>query len=387
MSSAIPQSGNDRDALRHDRTGKVRKLLKKREELERKAQEDREKLDALAKRRKLNPDAGKQGLESMGAGGFTKSRAEALEEEFGNQTIGLVTADEFREKRRALDELIEKAMREEAKETGPRSAVQNVVKKSQLSFGDEESDEEEDEEEMNLVHRGAVRGEQGSSASASAAGAAPGEASLGGGAGPGGAAAGTTSSSAAAPTTTFKMGKNPNADTSFLHDANREKQLEDKKRQLVEEYKRTEAERKKEPMEITYSYWDGSGHRRSTTMTKGSTVLQFLRKARDELAEDFAELRVATAEDLVFVKEDLILPGSITFYELARDEVRGKTGAALFKFKVSDGNITGKHDIRAKRKEGHAAKIVKREWYDKHKHVFPQSKWEKFDDFISTRKK
>jgi hypothetical protein len=35
-----------------------------------------------------------------------------------------------------------------------------------------------------------------------------------------------------------------------------------------------------EMIEITYSYWDGHGHRRSITVSKGTRVDQFLEKAR-----------------------------------------------------------------------------------------------------------
>lgn len=33
---------------------------------------------------------------------------------------------------------------------------------------------------------------------------------------------------------------------------------------------------KNEEIEITFSYWDGSGHRRSVKMKKGNSIYQFL---------------------------------------------------------------------------------------------------------------
>jgi protein FAM50 len=38
-----------------------------------------------------------------------------------------------------------------------------------------------------------------------------------------------------------------------------------------------------EPLDITYSYWDGSGHRRRITVRKGDTISDFLRAVRDQV--------------------------------------------------------------------------------------------------------
>ena len=40
---------------------------------------------------------------------------------------------------------------------------------------------------------------------------------------------------------------------------------------------------KNEPLDITYSYWDGSGHRRKITVRKGDTISDFLRAVRDQV--------------------------------------------------------------------------------------------------------
>ena len=41
---------------------------------------------------------------------------------------------------------------------------------------------------------------------------------------------------------------------------------------------------KKEKLQITFSYWDGGGHRRKVECLKGDTISQFLGKARDMLS-------------------------------------------------------------------------------------------------------
>lgn len=60
-----------------------------------------------------------------------------------------------------------------------------------------------------------------------------------------------------------KSRKNPEVDTSFLPDREREEEERRQREELRQEWLRKQEEMKKEEIEITYSYWDGSGHRRS----------------------------------------------------------------------------------------------------------------------------
>ncbi len=48
---------------------------------------------------------------------------------------------------------------------------------------------------------------------------------------------------------------------------------------------------KNETLKITYSYWDGQGHRRLATVKKGDTVKDFLQKVKEQLTPEFRELR------------------------------------------------------------------------------------------------
>lgn len=57
-----------------------------------------------------------------------------------------------------------------------------------------------------------------------------------------------------------------------------------------------------------YSYWDGSGHRRAIVVKKGATIGKFLEQAKQQLVSEFKELRSTSPEDLLYVKEDLIIP-------------------------------------------------------------------------------
>jgi protein FAM50 len=56
---------------------------------------------------------------------------------------------------------------------------------------------------------------------------------------------------------------------------------------------------KKQRLEITYSYWDGSGHRRDIVVPKGATMYKFLEWVRQDLAKEFPELRGISAESLM----------------------------------------------------------------------------------------
>lgn len=63
-----------------------------------------------------------------------------------------------------------------------------------------------------------------------------------------------------------------------------------------------------QPLEVVYSYWDGSGHRKSLEVKTGATISKFLELAKQQLLPEFKELRSTNSEDLLFVKEDLIVP-------------------------------------------------------------------------------
>ena len=64
-----------------------------------------------------------------------------------------------------------------------------------------------------------------------------------------------------------KSRKNPEVDTSFLPDREREEAERREREQLRQEWLRRQDELKKEDIEITYSYWDGSGHRKSVMVS------------------------------------------------------------------------------------------------------------------------
>ncbi|KAG5669083.1 hypothetical protein PVAND_016982 [Polypedilum vanderplanki] len=175
-----------------------------------------------------------------------------------------------------------------------------------------------------------------------------------------------------------KIKKNPNVDTSFLPDREREEAENKLREQLRQEWTEKQRALKDEDIEITFSYWDGSGHRRAIKMKKGHSIYQFLQKSLDEiLRKEFPELKTVSADQLMYVKEDLILPQHYTFYDFIVTKARGKSGP-LFTFDVKD-DIRMVSDATVEKEESHAGKVLLRSWYERNKHIFPASRWEPFD--------
>jgi len=167
-----------------------------------------------------------------------------------------------------------------------------------------------------------------------------------------------------------KLKKNPNVDTSFLPDREREEAERKERERLRLEWLAKQEEKKKEDIEVVYSYWDGSGHRKSVTCKKGDDIGSFLEKCRQQ----FPELRGVSVDNLMYVKEDIIIPHHYTFYDFIVNKARGKSGP-LFNFDVHD-DVRLLADATKEKDESHAGKVVERSYYQRNKHIFPASRWE-----------
>ncbi|KAJ6525659.1 XAP5, circadian clock regulator-domain-containing protein [Mycena capillaripes] len=172
-----------------------------------------------------------------------------------------------------------------------------------------------------------------------------------------------------------KFRKNPNVDTSFLPDREREEEERKERERLRLEWLKKQEDIKNEEIEITYSFWDGSGHRKSVTCKKGDHISTFLEKCRQQ----FPELRGVSTDNLMYIKEDLIIPHAshYTFYDFIINKARGKSGP-LFNFDVHD-DVRLLADATKEKDESHAGKVVERSYYQRNKHIFPASRWEVFD--------
>lgn len=65
-------------------------------------------------------------------------------------------------------------------------------------------------------------------------------------------------------------------DTSFLPDREREEEERRTREELRQEWLRKQEELKLEEIEIVYSYWDGSGHRKSVKVSSSDYHIIFL---------------------------------------------------------------------------------------------------------------
>ncbi|KAJ2548036.1 hypothetical protein EV175_004985 [Coemansia sp. RSA 1933] len=167
--------------------------------------------------------------------------------------------------------------------------------------------------------------------------------------------------------------KNPAVDTSFLPDKEREEDEARMREELRQKWLRDQEVIKEETITITYSFWDGSGHRKQVRCQKGDTIGQFLDKCKAQVPE----LRGSKGDGLVYVKEDLIIPHHYTFYDFIINKTRGKSGP-LFSFDVHD-DVRLTHDARIEKDDSHAGKVCERSWYERNKHIFPANRWEVFD--------
>ncbi|KAF6766805.1 XAP5 protein [Kalmanozyma brasiliensis GHG001] len=175
------------------------------------------------------------------------------------------------------------------------------------------------------------------------------------------------------PTTKKTSLKNPNVDTSFLPDRDREEAERRMREELRQEWLRKQEEMKKEDVEITYSYWDGTGHRKTVLCKKGDTIAHFLERCRQQVSE----LRGVSVDSMMYIKEDLIIPHHYSFYDFIVNKARGKSGP-LFNFDVHD-DIRLVADASVEKDESHAGKVVERSFYNRNKHVWPYSRWEVYD--------
>ncbi|GAW01224.1 XAP5, circadian clock regulator-domain-containing protein [Lentinula edodes] len=273
---------------------------------------------------------------------------DSMEDSLKYSTVGLVHLEEFQQKRKELEEA---KAREAARTNELKDDIKKVKKrkkaaKATLSFAmDDEGEGEESISKAESEPRSASKDEED--------------------------ADGDGDDERAKKRSKFR--KNPNVDTSFLPDREREEAERKERERLRQEFLRKQEELKNEDIEITYSYWDGSGHRKSVVCKKGDAVSTFLDKCRQQ----FPELRGVSVDNLMYIKEDLIIPQHYTFYDFIVNKARGKSGP-LFNFDVHD-DVRLLADATKEKDESHAGKVVERSYYQRNKHIFPASRWEVFD--------
>ncbi|KDR73509.1 hypothetical protein GALMADRAFT_251217 [Galerina marginata CBS 339.88] len=266
---------------------------------------------------------------------------DSMEETLKNSTVGLVRLEDFQQRRKELEEAKarEAAKSNELKDDARKAKKRKKAAKATLSFA---MDDEGDEDSAGDLTRESSAGN------------------------------GDDDTDSPAPKRS-RLKKNPNVDTSFLPDREREEAERKERERLRLEWLEKQESTKKEDIEIVYSFWDGSGHRKSVQCKKGDDIGSFLEKCRAQ----FPELRGVSVDNLMYVKEDLIIPHHYTFYDFIVNKARGKSGP-LFNFDVHD-DVRLLADATKEKDESHAGKVVERSYYQRNKHIFPASRWEVFD--------
>ncbi|XP_021191951.3 protein FAM50 homolog [Helicoverpa armigera] len=327
--------------------GRAMHLMKKRE----KAQQE-----VKLRKKKIEEDLKMVNIENKFA-----THYDAVEQQLKSSTIGLVTLDEMKAKQEHIVREREKKLaqkkaekeKERQKEIEAKQAQKNKQKRQiqALSFDMNEEEEDDDEER-----------EEDAAEESSADEKPP---------------ADDKSWRDKEEPVFKKIKKNPDVDTSFLPDREREEADLKLREELRLEWVMTQASLKDEPITVTFSYWDGSGHRRNVTLKKGNSIYQFLQRCLDTLRPEFSELKTVSADQLMYVKEDLILPHHYTFYDFIVTKARGKSGP-LFQFDASD-DVRLVNDATQEKQDSHAGKVLLRSWYERNKHIFPASRWEPYD--------
>lgn len=320
------------------------------------------------------------GAKSVLAGRNFAAHNDNVEDLLKSDTVGLVTHDDFKARREylersAADEMEKRNSKKRVEEAESRKLQLRKANASKLSFAadeDDDGDDSDDSEEVDVsrkvtIGRGLKRGFTAGEESEALANIAKSNAGVDGLSSPRPLAETPQDSKRQ------RVTKNPDADTDFLPDRDRELAEEAERERLKQEWMNEQERRKNELVNITYSYWDGSGHRRMIRCKKGTTIGRFLGMVQTQ----FKELRGTSADELVFIKEDLIIPHHYSFYDFIVSKARGKSGP-LFNFDVVD-DIRLVSDASKEKQDAHAAKVVERRWYDRNRHIFPASRWTTFD--------
>uniref|UniRef100_A0A804MQA3 FAM50A/XAP5 C-terminal domain-containing protein n=1 Tax=Zea mays TaxID=4577 RepID=A0A804MQA3_MAIZE len=245
-----------------------------------------------AERRKIEELKNKSADGQPGLLQFGSSTSEILETAFKKETVGLVTREQYVEKRVNIrtkieeeeKEKLQKLQQEEEELQMQKRKKRRVKSDPRLSFCDdiENGSDEDDFENQETKKNGPA-----------------------------------------------KLGKDPTVETSFLPDREREAEEQAERERLKKQWSHEQELIKNEPLSITYSYWDGTGHRRAIQVRKGDTIGEFLRAVQQQLAPEFREVRTTSVENLLYVKEDLIIPHQHSFYELIINKARGKSGPVI----------------------------------------------------------
>lgn len=122
-------------------------------------------------------------------------------------------------------------------------------------------------------------------------------------------------------------------------------------------------------IKLQFAYWDGTNNHFTLTVTKATSVEEFLVKAIEMLHKHTPDLKSACTGSMMCVKDNIILPHDATFYDFLLHNASGLRGPLI---RLSEEGEVWEDT-------GLLVKILERKWYDKNKHIFPANLWEIYD--------
>ena len=148
---------------------------------------------------------------------------------------------------------------------------------------------------------------------------------------------------------------------------------------------------KNTPVRLTLSFYDGADHRFFVDFKRGDPLLEVIKKCRLE----YGPLRGVLVENLMLVKENLILPGELSVFDLEemgalKDGGRGPHHSTpLFSFtlqkrdqktQIEPGSqvIFSEEDM-IETDASRNAKLFTKSWYERNKQLIPAKYWIPFD--------
>ena len=295
----------------------------------------KEKRDSLRKESKISISTDK----------FVK-QTDDLSGKLARDTVGLVRLEQFQKIREDIEQSDGPGTAEEREAERERQRKRLQAAQARLSFADELEEDEADEQ---TVFQAAKR---------------------------------------------KRLGANP-AVKSYFEAADLQAQSEaihDATLQLSQAAAAARAERAKStPIRLTLSFYDGADHRFFVDFKRGDPLQEMLQKCRLE----YGPLRGILLENLMFVKENLILPPELSVFDLEqlgalKDGGRGPHHShALFSFALQKRDQKTVHEPGTQvilseedmieTDSSRNAKIFTKTWYERNKHLIPAKYWIPFD--------
>lgn len=177
--------------------------------------------------------------------------------------------------------------------------------------------------------------------------------------------------------------------------------LESSKERQEREKAAQDEKKKSTSVRLTLSFYDGADHRFCVDFKRGDVLREVLKKCQVE----YGPLRGVLLENLMFVKENLILPTDLSVFDLEelgalKDGGRGPyANSDLFSFNLQakdqksaansgDGTSSAplSPDEMIETDASRNAKICTMAWYERNKHLVPAKYWYPFDPTKHTRK-